>query len=467
VSQLVQGGGGRGRIGRQIVLPFSKAFEIAWKGIRIRIWRSLITMSGIILAIAFLMSVWTAGVFERALRAVPEDHEIHSLVRGALEAEAMASGSVRIHCIVAEQRAPGAAGQVSPGTSIQTFLNAAEAFRAESVPAEAEALTDVLDPEQGADVGALVLVGLPPVLAEPAVAAKVRSFVQAGGFLLVYGAEGAAGQEQTPLADVLPATPEGGTFAASGPEMARGPQAVQVQWQTHPPATFARTRGKANAVVLAEAAGQGLGWSWPVGKGSVAWFPVDASSAGQADVLSWFVRGQTTQEVDETVKVTDSLLMRLIARGAGRRGQKHDMRGVWLVTLSLMVCVVGITNAMLMSVTERFREIGTMKCLGALDKFVVKLFLIESSLQGVAGSVIGAFIGFMLAFLRALFTYHVKDLETGQSYWLTLRFFPLASVLAWMVIALVVGIVLSIVAAIYPAVRAARMEPVQAMRVEA
>ncbi|HOT52163.1 MAG TPA: hypothetical protein PLI07_14365, partial [Candidatus Hydrogenedentes bacterium] len=51
---------------------------------------------------------------------------------------------------------------------------------------------------------------------------------------------------------------------------------------------------------------------------------------------------------------------------------------VWLAAISLLVCVVGITNAMLMSVTERYREIGTMKCLGALDWFVVKLFLIEA-----------------------------------------------------------------------------------------
>ena len=43
----------------------------------------------------------------------------------------------------------------------------------------------------------------------------------------------------------------------------------------------------------------------------------------------------------------------------------------WIVILSLMVCVVGIINAQLMAVTERFREIGTMKCLGALDRVVV------------------------------------------------------------------------------------------------
>ena len=54
-------------------------------------------------------------------------------------------------------------------------------------------------------------------------------------------------------------------------------------------------------------------------------------------------------------------------------------RQAWLVTISLLVCVIGIANAMLMSVTERYKEIGTMKCLGALDLFVVELFLLESA----------------------------------------------------------------------------------------
>ncbi|HIM09210.1 TPA: FtsX-like permease family protein, partial [Candidatus Poribacteria bacterium] len=65
---------------------------------------------------------------------------------------------------------------------------------------------------------------------------------------------------------------------------------------------------------------------------------------------------------------------------------------LWLVTMSLIVCVVGIANAMLMSVTERFREIGTMKCLGALDGFIVRLFLLESAFQGFVGALIGALI---------------------------------------------------------------------------
>ena len=78
------------------------------------------------------------------------------------------------------------------------------------------------------------------------------------------------------------------------------------------------------------------------------------------------------------------------------RIQEEKSKQTWLISLSLLVCVVGIANAMLMSVTERFREIGTMKCLGALDTIIVKLFLLESTFQGCAGTSAGILIGFAL-----------------------------------------------------------------------
>ncbi|MFW2366448.1 MAG: ABC transporter permease, partial [Desulforhopalus sp.] len=80
----------------------------------------------------------------------------------------------------------------------------------------------------------------------------------------------------------------------------------------------------------------------------------------------------------------------------------------WIVFLSLLVCIVGIINAQLMSVTERFREIGTLKCLGALDRFIVRIFVIEASLQGVAGSVVGALLGGVVAAVSATFRFGLQ-----------------------------------------------------------
>ena len=128
----------------------------------------------------------------------------------------------------------------------------------------------------------------------------------------------------------------------------------------------------------------------------------------------------------------------------------------WLVILSLLVCVVGIVNAQLMAVTERFREIGTMKCLGALDRFILRLFLIESGMQGVVGAGIGALAGGLCALANAV-----------------LRFgFKAVTVVIWQDVAVSisiatgVGLMLSLVGVLYPAILAARMQPVEAMRVE-
>jgi predicted lysophospholipase L1 biosynthesis ABC-type transport system permease subunit len=129
----------------------------------------------------------------------------------------------------------------------------------------------------------------------------------------------------------------------------------------------------------------------------------------------------------------------------------------WLVGLALLVSFVGILNAMLMSVTERFAEIGTMKCLGALDGFIVKLFLLESAFQGTAGTVAGAGVGFLLAVVEALATYG------WQVAWAAMPWADLGRILA---ACLVAGTALTIVAGLYPAWRAARMQPVDAMRTE-
>ena len=128
----------------------------------------------------------------------------------------------------------------------------------------------------------------------------------------------------------------------------------------------------------------------------------------------------------------------------------------WIVILSLMVCIVGIVNAQLMSVTERFREIGTMKCLGALDRFIVRLFVLEALMQGVAGSVTGALLGVLAAAVSSTVNLGFEALTQA----------PLGTLLISVTTAVTIGTTLSLLGVIYPAILAARMQPVEAMRVE-
>lgn len=92
------------------------------------------------------------------------------------------------------------------------------------------------------------------------------------------------------------------------------------------------------------------------------------------------------------------MLSKVHATGADAAMQAARLK--WLVSTSMVMCLVGVTNSMLMSVTERYREIGTIKCLGASDGFIVKLFFVEAALLGSIGSVVGAVGG---AGLMALF----------------------------------------------------------------
>ncbi len=141
-------------------------------------------------------------------------------------------------------------------------------------------------------------------------------------------------------------------------------------------------------------------------------------------------------------------------------------RTIWLVTMSLVVATVGIVNSMLMSVTERYKEIGTMKCLGALDRFIVRLFILEAMVLGVLGSVVGAIVG--TGAMTIMWLPRIGGAHTFQAWVTTALQLGSKGLPLWacVVIGVVIGGVLSVLAALYPAWRAAKMPPAAALRSE-
>ncbi len=132
------------------------------------------------------------------------------------------------------------------------------------------------------------------------------------------------------------------------------------------------------------------------------------------------------------------------AIAAGHRQQ-------WLAVMALMVCFVGIMNSMLMSVTERFKEIGTMKCLGALNRDIVMLFFLEAMMMGLTASFTGWLVGWLIVVVIHIFTGGFQPS------------FIAGSVME-MLLSTGIGVAITLMAAIPPAVRAAQMPPAIALR---
>lgn len=141
---------------------------------------------------------------------------------------------------------------------------------------------------------------------------------------------------------------------------------------------------------------------------------------------------------------------------SGGGGIAAGPKETWLIVLSLLVCTVGIVNAQLMSVTERFREIGIMKCLGALDRIIVRLFLLEAFFVGMVGAGLGAAIGMTAAWGSSALHYETLDLAQMHVTPLLLQ-----ATKAWGT-----GIGLSILGVLYPAILAAKLQPVIVMKEE-
>jgi ADP-ribose pyrophosphatase YjhB (NUDIX family) len=340
----------RPRIQTQIKLPLRVALEVVWQGIRIRLGRSIVTMTGVVLGVAFLMSVLSSNAFRRGLaEETQQRQEVQRMLR-FLESE---TGPLR-------------------GRIISVWING------DQRALESRLLTR-LQRENPAELR-LYAPGTPPQVAR---ATRV-----------------------TDPADLAP--------------------------------------GSSGLIVMGEGPGPDVqDWSTFV------------AAMRQPVVAGWSDDWTAPDEVGLTAVPLSRPLRAEDVERAAERARQERARNMWIVTIALLVTVIGITNALLMSVTERFKEIGTMKCLGAMSLFIRQVFFIESALTGLIGSLTGGVLGFLIAYVLYGLTFGFGLVSAAIT--------PDPLGVAYLV-SVVGGVSMSIIAAIYPASFASRMVPATALR---
>ena len=120
-----------------------------------------------------------------------------------------------------------------------------------------------------------------------------------------------------------------------------------------------------------------------------------------------------------------------------------------IAAISLVVGSIGIANIMIVSVTERIREIGVMKAVGARKRDVIQLFLVESVILGAIGALLGVLVGLGFGYLGV-----------------TLIGWPMVVPTDWILIAVFIGVTVGVLSGLYPAWSGAKVDPIEALRHE-
>ena len=133
-----------------------------------------------------------------------------------------------------------------------------------------------------------------------------------------------------------------------------------------------------------------------------------------------------------------------------------------VAVLALVVAAIGITNTMIMSVLERTHEIGIMKALGARDRDVRRIYLVEGTVLGVFGSMLGLALGWLASFPGNAIAKSIMEPQVRSSVKGSLLIYPI-----WLVLGVpAVVCLITTLAALYPASRAAKVDPVTSLRRE-
>jgi putative ABC transport system permease protein len=165
----------------------------------------------------------------------------------------------------------------------------------------------------------------------------------------------------------------------------------------------------------------------------------------EAKGLLRIIRQDSPGEPDsfEIVK-SDSLAEELIGLMSG-----ITIGGILIAVITLLGASIGLMNIMLVSVTERTREIGVRKSIGASSKTIKRQFLIEAIVIGQIGGLIGIVLGILVGNLAA------KVLGA-----------PFSIPWMWIIFGVVICFLVGLVSGYYPASKAAKLDPIEALRYE-
>jgi putative ABC transport system permease protein len=122
--------------------------------------------------------------------------------------------------------------------------------------------------------------------------------------------------------------------------------------------------------------------------------------------------------------------------------------------ISLLVAAVSIFNVMMMSVTERIKEIGILRSIGTKRREIRRMFLYESLLLGIIGSVIGAVCSFIGGYALTFGMIGTTD------------YFFMPESMIYIPVGVFIGVMVCVLSGIYPAWRASNLDPIEALRAE-